>query len=140
MNDFVRPETQRLSLSNGRFIDVRKKLTHGEREDFLAAIAPYDLSGTGRLDRRVLRTTRVLTYLLAWSLTDDKGPVAIGPELPESQRRDTIRSLDPAIFDDIHQAILDHETANYDARADEKNIPSGDSESKTTSPSLAAAE
>jgi hypothetical protein len=141
MSDFVRPEVQRLPLSHGRFVDVRKQLTHGEREDFLATIAPYDLSGSSKLDRRLLRTTRVLTYLLGWSLVDDKGsPVPIGPELSETQRRDTIRSLDPVVFDELHAAILAHETANYAARSDPKNIPSGDSESKLTSPSLAAVE
>jgi hypothetical protein len=113
MGDFVRPEPIRLSISGGHYIDIKKRLNHGETEDMFARWAPFVVPGQpANLDRREFRTAYVLTYLLGWSLTDDDGtPVAFSPALPEAERLDAIRSLDPDRFTEIHDAIEKHEEA-----------------------------
>jgi hypothetical protein len=74
MGDFVRPEPIRLSLSGGHYIDIKKRLNHGEREDMYARIAPYVVPGEPvQMNRREVRTAYVLTYLLGWSLVMTKG-------------------------------------------------------------------
>src|SRR3954464_12266481 len=110
MGDFVRPEPIRLSLSGGHYIDIKKRLNHGEREDMYARIAPYVVPGEpAHMNRREVRTAKVLTYLVGWSLTDEGMPVPMSAVLSEADRLDTIRSLDPDRFDEIHGAIEAHE-------------------------------
>jgi hypothetical protein len=115
VGDFVKPEPQRLVLSGGHYIDIKKRLNSGERDDMHARWAPYVIAGQpAQLDRREVRVAKVLTYLLGWSLTDDGMPVPFSPAVPEADRIATIRSLDPDRFDEIHAAIEAHEEA-YDA-------------------------
>lgn len=126
-NRFVKPEVVRLQLSEGDYVDVKKRLTHGEREDFFATIAPFDHSGLSKVDRHLLRTTRVLTYLVGWSLMTDgpigpdgqptQVPVPMSPDMPEQARADTIRNLDTETFDEIHKALEQHIDA-MDAEAE----------------------
>lgn len=130
MGDFVRPEPSRLSISGGHYIDIKKRLNHGEREDMFARIAPNVVPGEpAQLDRREVRTAKVLTYLLGWSLVDDEGtPVAFSQVLPEADRLDMIRSLDPDRFDEIHTAIQTHE----EAYAKKKALSSASASSATS--------
>lgn len=135
MGDFIRPEPTRIDLSGGRFIVVKKRLNVGEREDMLAAMSTNG-AGPATLNRREVRIRTVLTYLLAWSLTDgdEHGeglPVPIGPELSDADRVSTIRNLDPDIFDEITQAIDQHSAR---AEAQKKMTPGGTA-SSATSPS-----
>lgn len=135
LDRFVKPEVVRLALSRGDYIDVKKRLSHGEREDFFATIAPYDLSGVPKFDRHVLRTARLMTYLVGWSLTNNGTPVPMSPDLPEALRTATIRSLDTDTFDEIHAAILNHENEMDAQREMEKNGQGGESAAPATSPS-----
>jgi hypothetical protein len=74
MGDFVRPEPIRLSLSGGHYIDIKKRLNHGETEDMYARWAPFVVPGQpANLNRREVRTAKVLTYLLGWSLVMTTG-------------------------------------------------------------------
>lgn len=134
MGDFVKPEPHRLTLSDGQHIDIKKRLNHGETEDMYARWAPFVVPGEhAQLDRREVRTAKVLAYLLGWSLTDDDGgPVEMSPALCYQDRLDTIRSLDPDRFDEIHKAIETHET---DLAAKKKTL-SGASASPAISPLL----
>jgi hypothetical protein len=140
MGDFVRPEPIRLSISGGHYIDIKKRLNHGEREDMYARIAPYVVPGElPQMNRREVRTAKVLTYLLGWSLVDDEGtPVAFSPVLSETDRLDTIRSLDPDRFDEIHIAIEKHEEAYEKELAKKKKSQATASASPATSPSPVA--
>jgi len=135
---FVRPESVRLSISGGDFLDVKKRLTHGEREDMHASWAPFVTPGEPlQLNRREVRTAKVFAYLLGWSLTDDdqKKPVPMSPDLPDTVRLATIRSLDPDTFDEIHTAIMAHEEAVEAERAERKNTQDGETVLPATSPS-----
>lgn len=135
-NRFVRPDTKRLPISDGDYVDVKARLNHGEREDFFAAIAPFDNEGKSKINRQLLRTTRLTTYVLGWSLVDADGkPVPMSPDMPEAQRLSTIRGLDTETFDEIHSAILKHEEANEKEREARKNSQGGALESPATSAS-----
>lgn len=126
MEDFVTPETVRLPISGGKFIDVRKRLTHGETEDMYARWSPYVTSGEpAQFNRREVRTGKVLAYLLGWSLTKAGVPVPMSPLLDESARLDTLRGLDPARFTEIYLAIDAHEDAVEQERAAQKKILDG---------------
>jgi len=129
-----------LPLSEGDHIDVKQRLNHGEREDMFARMAPHAI----QLDRREVRTAKVVAYLLGWSLTDGDAPgqghpVPMSPDLPEPVRIDTIRSLDPDTFVEIHDAIEAHEAAVTAARADAKKKTAGTPASDPISPSPSAA-
>ena len=77
----------------------------------------------GVIDRREMRTAKLLAYLLGWSLTRDGVPVPMALALPEQARVDTIRSLDPDRAVEIHAVIEAHEDATEIARAAQKKNP-----------------
>lgn len=130
MSDFVKPEIVRLPLSGGQFIDVKGRLSHGEREDMLASISTATPDGSSTLDRKSFRTIQVVTYAVGWSLTDDDRPVLISPDVAMKDRIDIIRSLSVERFNEIHKAIMAHEE-----RAKEKKLTDGATESSAISPS-----
>jgi hypothetical protein len=139
VGDFVKPEPHRITISGNHFIDIKKRLNHGEREDMYARIAPYVVPGEpAHLNRREVRTAKVLTYLVGWSLTDEGMPVPMSAVLSEADRLDTIRSLDPDRFDEIHGAIEAHEEAYDKELAKKKKIQAGENGSSQTSPSPVA--
>lgn len=140
-NRFVVPESVRLPISAGDFIDVKNRLNHGELEDLHARWAPFVTPGEPlQLNRREVRTAKVLTYLIGWSLTDPAGaPVPMAPDLPEAVRVANLRSLDPESFSEIFDAIVTHEAATTAARAAEKKTATGTPGSDVTSRSPSAA-
>jgi hypothetical protein len=135
MSDFATGESIRLTLSGDQWIEIKKRLSTGEREDMLA-----EMSADGeRINRREVRVARVKAYLLAWSLKDGQGqPVPMSPQLPDAERRDYIRNLDPDRFDEIHDAITAHEAAMTKAREAQKKILRGSPDVAGTSPSPSA--
>lgn len=140
MGRFTKPKSVRLPLSDGDYIDITNRLNHGEREDMFARMSPHALE----LDRRQVRTAKVVAYLLGWSLTDGDAPgegtpVPMSPDLPEAARIDTIRSLDPDTFIEIYDAIDAHELAVTQARSDAKKKTGGTPASDPISPSPSAA-
>jgi hypothetical protein len=137
VGDFVRPESIPLSISGGHTITIKKRLNHGEREDMYTRWAPFVEPGQPvHFDRREVRTSKVLTYLIGWTLKDDGGvPVPMSPQLDEQERLATIRSLDPDRFLEIHTAIEAHEDAYDEAK---KNALAGAPASPTTSASPSA--
>lgn len=130
MSDFVNPEAHRLTLHDGQFVDIRKRLNHGESEDLNARIWP-----SGGIDRRMVRTARIFAYLLNWSLTKDGVPVPYSPDLPEQERLDTIRALSQERAVEIFDVIEAHEEAMEKERAAKKKIRAGEPASEPTSAS-----
>ena len=133
----VEPESIRLTISDGDYIDVKKRLNHGEYDDHLARIAPYQTPGEPiRMETRQIRTSKVLAYLLGWSLTHKSKPIPMAPDMPENARLDVLNSLDRQTFTEIHQAISAHEDKS-DAEAEAaKNGQGGGNGSSAISPSL----
>lgn len=107
MRYFVTPVTRRVTLEDGAWIDIKERLTHGERESMFATMSPYVTPGEPiQVARKEIRTALVSTYLVAWSLTREDGTaVPMAPDLPENVRLATIRSLSADGFDEIHRAI-----------------------------------
>lgn len=136
MSDFVKPEVARLSLAGGQFVDVKKRLNHGESEDMFALMSPFvGADGRVQVNLREVRMAKVLSYVVGWSLSSDGTPVAMSLEMPHDARKDTINSLDPDRFNEIHQAIEQHENAVYQERAAEKKGRDGAKPSPVISPS-----
>jgi len=138
MKYFIEPESTRLQLGDGEWIDVKDRLTHGEREEMMAVISPFSNPGERiQMQRKEIRTALVNTYLLGWSLTRGGKPVPMSPDLPYNVRVATIRSLSADAFDVIHAAINTH--ADTMRQADAKNTQGGEAESSATSPSPVSA-
>jgi len=136
-NRFVDPDVTRLPISEGDFIDVKARLTHGEREDYFSIIGPYDATGQTAFDRRLVRTAKVLAYLVGWSLTRNGQPVPMSPELSATERESTVRALDTDTFDEIYAAISAHEEKVNKERVARKNTQAGETASPAISPSPA---
>ena len=106
----VDPEITRLQISDGDYIDVKVRLNHGEHDDYLARIAPYQTPGEPiKMETRQIRTSKVLVYLVGWSLTHKGQPIAYSPDMPENVRVDVLNSLDRPTFSEIYTAIDEHE-------------------------------
>lgn len=136
----VEPETERLLISDGDFIDVKKVLNHGESDDYFARISPYQTPGEPlRMETRQIRTSKVLTYLLGWSLTHKGRPIPYDIDMPEGARISTLNSLDKATFTEIFKAIDTHETKMDAIEAARKNGQGRGNESSAISPSPAPA-
>lgn len=141
MSDFVTPEPHRLTLHDGKFIDIQKELNHGDSEDLNERIWP-----SGGFSRRMVRTARICAYLLGWSLTKPDPatkqdvPVPYSPDLPEETRLATIRGLSHARAVEIFDAIEAHEEAMAKARDAKKKIRAGATapDAISASPSSAA--
>jgi len=110
----VVPETVRLPLSDGDFVDVKQELNAGEYVDLLTALAqrqPF---------------SKAVAYVVGWSLVglDDK-PLPYDLELPETVRRDTLRSLDKATMRELTAVLDRHEAAEEAAREAKKKMTDG---------------
>lgn len=114
----VQGHSDRLPLSDGDWIDVKRELNAGEYHDSLVAL----------VDRQAF--AKVIAYLLGWSLIDvDGGALPYSTQLSAEDRRDTLRSLDKNTLREIVAVIDRHEFAQDAARDTKKNDPA-------TSPAL----
>lgn len=127
-NRFVRPQTVRLELSDGDWIEVKKELNAGEhRRVFGRLVKDMRAGERAQLDPEQVGLTKVVEYLVAWSLEDNGKPV----EITEG----AINSLDAQTFGEIVKAIDEHE-ARVDAEIEaRKNATDGEKASSPTSPS-----
>jgi hypothetical protein len=133
----VEPETERLYISDGDFIDVKKRLNHGDSDDYFARISPYQTPGQPiKMETRQIRTSKVLVYLLGWSLTHKGKPIPMSVDMPENARVDVLNSLDKASFAEIFKAIDKYETKIDAEDAARKNEKDGGKGSSAISPSL----
>lgn len=120
---FVEPETKRLDLSDGAWIEVKKRLTFGEREQESSAALGNVKGQSGNkdvevgLDWKSWKVERMLVWLVDWSARDKTGkPIKIN--------RDSLGALDPESGDEIEAAITEH----VKALEEEKKARSGKTE------------
>jgi len=134
----VRPETKRLTISNGDWLLVKKRLNHGEQQEAFARRYQADVVGS-RVNLRLLGMDRVLAFLVDWSLIglDDQVIEIRGKSADEVEA--ALNSIDPESFEEIRTAIDAHERAMADERAAEKNGTAGAIESAAISPLPSAA-
>lgn len=132
----VEPEAVPITISDGNYILVRKRLNHGEYEDYLARIYPFQTPGEPvRMETRQIRTSKVVAYLVGWDLTHRGKPIPMSPDMPDQEKLDTVNSLDRDTFREIYQAIDAHETKAETEAAARKNGSDGGSASPAISPS-----
>lgn len=131
----VVPETVRLSISDGDWLEVKKRLTHGERQRMFAM-----LSGRIEANGRVLPNLEMVAiatsvaYLVDWSLVDIKGkPIAIETD---AQRVAALNSFDDETVREIQRAIEAHAAAMDEDADAKKPTTDGAHESGATSPSV----
>lgn len=135
---FVKPQTVRLTISDGDFIDVKLRLNTGEQQDLFARITPHLTPGAPvQLQSRQVMTAKVLAYLVGWSLTDDGRPVPMSPDLSDEVRQSTLNNLDPDTFREIRAAIDAHEAATDKLVEQLRKNPNGAAEWKAPSTSVA---
>jgi len=111
---FVVPETITLPLSDGDAIQVKKRLSHGERD------AMFKLAR----ESGNLRSAELVAYVVGWSSAT---PYTLA--MSERERLDIINGLDPDSFDEIQDALKAH----LEAQAQEKKRRNGASASEPTS-------
>jgi hypothetical protein len=104
-NRFVTPDTVRLPLSDGDWIEVKQRLTNGERRRLNSAALgksmPLGAAVTEiAVDFAEMGTARALTYIVDWSFEDD------GRRVPVS--REAFLSLDEPTADEIDKALDAH--------------------------------
>jgi hypothetical protein len=122
----VIPETRRLSISDGDWILVRKRLTHGETQEAFKRRYLSGVDGRLHVDPVQIGHAQILAYLVDWSLTDPDGAVipikGQGADLVEG----ALNSFDDDTVAEILAAIRQHEVDMYTARETEKKtIPTG---------------
>lgn len=110
-NRFVTPATTRLALSSGDWLEVKKRLSAGERKavagSHLGRFAP---DGSRIPDWEALAFSGILAYLVDWSLRDaEDKPVAITLAALKNLLEEDFKEIDGAI--DAHMEAMDREVA-----------------------------
>ena len=109
---FVKPETVRLDLSEGDWIEIKRDLSRAEQIRLDTAGLGNRTGSTVAIDYVAMAYARITTYLLDWSF---KGPD--GKDAPITKA--ALENLSGETFDEIDGAILKH----IEAREEEKKLP-----------------
>lgn len=128
---FVQPDIVRLPLSDGDFIDVKRELNAGEQRKLFAGMVRDGVIPGEKtvLDPEQVGITKLVAYLVGWSLVDAKGA-----PVPVSEA--ALKNLDVETYTEIMTAVDTHETEQEAKRALAKN-PESATGSKATSESVA---
>jgi hypothetical protein len=134
-NRFPAPHVERLPLSDGDWIELKRDLTVGEEKD-ISLLAMRELSqedGTVKfsMNYQLLPFAKAVVYLVGWSFHNAKGPVKLEEE--QRKRLAQLRALDQETWDEIDAAMTRHEEA-VDAQ---KKSSTGTSGTGTSSSSAA---
>lgn len=109
MSRFVRPETNKLDLSDGDWVLVKRQLTAGEqRRAFARHVKVMRAGEPMTIDPEAVGLGVMTQYLLDWSLADDTGRVVLIRDQPSSVVEAALNALDPASFREIDAAIAAH--------------------------------
>lgn len=137
---YRKQEDQRLELSDGDWLLVRKHLTAGEERDAQAKVIKTGSFRSGErpeLDLEHLGIAQAVSYLIDWSITDaDDKPIRIRDQSYAFVAA-ALRNQTPESLREILEAIQAHDTAMTAAREQEKKRRAGESEPSPTSTSVA---
>lgn len=104
-NRFVTAEVDRVPLSDGDWIEVKRDLNTGDARKLEAAGLKPPVMVEGRIispiDWAVYDLERAIIFLVDWSF---KGP----DDKPVTLNMDALRTLQPPDFDEINRAITKH--------------------------------
>lgn len=133
------PETRRLEISDGDWIVVRKRLTHGETQAAYKRRFFSGVDGRPQFDPVAVGHAQILAYLVDWSLTTlDGDKIEIRGQDADFVEA-ALNSFDDETVAEILDVIKKHEAETIAAREEEKKtILSGASESSPTSISPAS--
>lgn len=127
---FVQPEVDTLTLSDGDFLVVKRRLSIGEeRAAFQQIVGKISIdNGWRQPNVELLGMAEIAAYLVDWSFTD-----AQGKRVPVSLA--AIKQLDPDTYAEVEQAVNAHIAAQQAVREAEKNGQGGESASSVISTS-----
>lgn len=128
----VKPDYQRLPISQGDFLDVKKQLNTGEYREMIAGQykESTDPERNVVVDLRRIGLCRVMAYLTGWSFVDLEGK-----PLPVSET--ALKLFDMGTWHEILTAIDEHHAATEQAQEDLKNASGGETASSAISTSAA---
>lgn len=107
------------SEADGQWVDVKKRLnTRETRRVFTRLVKKYEAGEKIELDPEFVGITKLVEYLVNWSLTN-----ADGESEPPTQ--EAIENLDDETFREISEAIDHHEQAQQTAREHETKNRAG---------------
>jgi hypothetical protein len=114
---YVPPDTKKIDLSDGDWIEVKKFLNAGEDAQLAGAGVPAFRNDPARgqafdLDFAGLKYARILAYVTAWSFDDAKGRRT-------EPTRENVYALDKATVEELDAAL----DAHIKAMEAEKNAP-----------------
>lgn len=102
---FVRPEVDRLEISGGDWLEVRRRLNTGEFHDALRGMGKHGVFVPEAAESEI-----VAAYLVDWSLTGADGNPVVIRDQPREVVSAALSALDPVDFKEILKAIQEHET------------------------------
>jgi hypothetical protein len=124
---FVRPETEKLDLSGGDWLLVKRRLTAGEQRHAFARIVKRMVEGERtEYDPEAMGLNKIVAYLLDWSLRDAAGELVVIRDQSASVLETLLLALDPDSFREIYDAIAAHEDRQAAILADEKKTRDGE--------------
>jgi len=99
---FVQPEVTRIPLSEGDWIDVKKRLTVGEeRAAFQQIVGEVNAQGWRRPNMEMMGIAEMAAYIVGWSFVDARG-LTVGVSIS------SIQALDSASFKELETALEAH--------------------------------
>lgn len=123
---FVRPETEKLDLSGGDWLLVKRRLTAGEQRHAFARIVKRMSDDGTELDPEAMGLHKITAYLLDWSLRDTDGELVVIRDQSASVVEAMVLALDPDSFREIYDAVQAHEARQTALLADEKKTRDGE--------------
>jgi len=125
-----------LPLSDGDWIEVKQRLTVGEKRDAMqVASGTVTPDGSFRPNVSMLGVAQIAAYLVDWSFVGPDDKVVVIDT--DQKRLAALRALNSATFDEIDAAIEQHILAMDAEDKDEKKRARGKGPSAATSPSAA---
>lgn len=128
---FVQPAIERLHLSDGDWVEVKKRLSVGEeRAAFQRIVGEINNDGWRRPNIEMMGIAEMAAYIVAWSFRDaqDKPvPVSI----------DAIKQLDSESFAELEKVLEGHIKASVAEIEALKNNQGGETKSVQTLPPAA---
>lgn len=127
----VVPDVVRVEISEGDWLDLKRRLSHGERQKmFSLLLKNLTPDGQASLDREMVGTAQLMAYLADWSLVDPNGKqIRIDTD---ARKLAAINSLDDATVTEMLQAVDQHIEAMEVEITTSKKTSAGDSESSAT--------
>ena len=125
------PETEKLDISRGDWLIVKKHLTAGENKRMFRRM----MDPNGGIDPVNVGTSKMVTYILDWSIDDAAGKRVAILDQDDQTKADAFDNLPADDFREILTAVEAHEAKMQAEREAAKNTQDGAKESSPLSPS-----